>query len=132
MSDNPLPPPNTPMGMGREVLLQGFNWESCNSKKKWFNVLNDEVQLIKDAGFTAVWMPPPTKSVSDQGYLPSDLYNLTSFYGNHDELTRCIRSMKDAGLCPVADIVINHRRGHTSGQTHSLIHSLMTSWLITA
>lgn len=107
--DHPIPPPKTPMGMGHEVMLQGFNWESCNSKKKWFNVLTDEVQLIKEAGFTAVWMPPPTKSVSDQGYLPSDLYNLNSFYGSHDELRRSIRAMKDAGICPVADIVINHR-----------------------
>uniref|UniRef100_A0A7S0XFN2 alpha-amylase n=2 Tax=Mantoniella antarctica TaxID=81844 RepID=A0A7S0XFN2_9CHLO len=107
--DHPIPAPNTPMGEGREVILQGFNWESCNSKNKWFDVLTNEVQLIKEAGFTAVWMPPPTKSVSDQGYLPSDLYNLNSFYGSQDALRRCIRAMKDAGICPVADIVINHR-----------------------
>jgi hypothetical protein len=53
--DHPIPAPNTPMGEGREVILQGFNWESCNSKNKWFDVLTNEVQLIKEAGFTAVW-----------------------------------------------------------------------------
>ena len=107
--DTPIPEPDTPMGSGREVILQGFNWESCNSSKSWYSVLTDEVHMIREAGFTAVWMPPPTKSVSDQGYLPSDLYNLNSFYGTHDELLRCIWAMQDNGICPVADIVINHR-----------------------
>ena len=90
-------------------MLQGFNWESCNSSKKWFNVIADEAREIKDAGFTAVWLPPPTDSVSDQGYLPRDLYNLNSFYGNVDELRNCVRAMNDLGVTPVADIVINHR-----------------------
>ena len=64
-----FPPPDTPMGDGKCILLQGFNWESCNSHKKWFNVVADEARQIRDAGFTAVWLPPPTDSVSDQGYL---------------------------------------------------------------
>ena len=105
----PLPPPKTPMGGGDCIMLQGFNWESCNSSKKWFNVIADEAREIKDAGFTAVWLPPPTDSVSDQGYLPRDLYNLNSFYGNVDELRNCVRAMNDLGVTPVADIVINHR-----------------------
>ena len=65
--------------------------------------------LHLDAGFTAVWLPPPTDSVSDQGYLPRDLYNLNSFYGNVDELRNCVRAMNDLGVTPVADVVINHR-----------------------
>jgi len=107
--DFEMPPPDTPMGDGKCIMLQGFNWESCNSHKKWFNVVADEAREIADAGFTAVWLPPPTDSVSDQGYLPRDLYNLNSFYGNVDDLKRCISAMKQHGVCPVADIVINHR-----------------------
>jgi len=101
--------PSTPCGNGREIILQGFNWESCKSTKKWFNVLNDEVAAIGKAGFTAVWLPPPTASVSTQGYLPTDLYNLNSLYGSEEELRACIKTMKAVGLTPVADIVINHR-----------------------
>ena len=107
--DFAIPPPDTPMGDGKCIMLQGFNWESCNSHKKWFNVVADEAREIADAGFTAVWLPPPTDSVSDQGYLPRDLYNLNSFYGNVDDLRRCVAAMKAQGVCPVADIVINHR-----------------------
>ena len=59
-------------------MLQGFNWESCNSHKKWFNVVADEAREIADAGFTAVWLPSPTDSVSDQGYFALDLCNRTA------------------------------------------------------
>lgn len=107
--DEPLPPPKTPMGSGDVILLQGFNWESCNSHEKWFNVVANEAGQIRDAGFNAVWLPPPTDSVSDQGYLPRDLYNLNSFYGAEGDLRRCVQVMKDHDICPVADIVINHR-----------------------
>jgi len=107
--DHAVPPPVTPMGDGKCIMLQGFNWESCNSHKKWFNVVADEARAVADAGFTAVWLPPPTDSVSDQGYLPRDLYNLNSFYGNVDDLRRCVSAMRQNDVCPVADIVINHR-----------------------
>jgi alpha-amylase len=101
--------PSTPCGNGKEIILQGFNWESCNSKQSWYTVLSGEVAAIAAAGFSSVWMPPATKSVSRQGYLPTDLYDLNSLYGSEAQLRECIASMKSAGLEAVADIVINHR-----------------------
>jgi len=107
------PLPSTPCGNGRELILQGFNWESCNEKanndRSWYQLLNEKVPEIAAAGFTSVWMPPPTKSVSKQGYLPTDLYNLNSFYGSEDELRSCVARMREYNITPVADIVINHR-----------------------
>jgi len=107
------PLPSTPCGNGREIILQGFNWESCNeevnSGKSWYQLLTAQVPQIAEAGFTAVWMPPPTKSVSKQGYLPTDLYNLNSFYGSEDELKTVVARMREYNITPVADIVINHR-----------------------
>jgi len=44
-----------------------------------------------------------------QGYLPTDLYNLNSQYGSEGELRSCVRTMHDANLKVIADIVINHR-----------------------
>ena len=37
---------------------------------------------IADDGITVLWLPPPSDSVSPQGYLPRDLYDLDSAYGS--------------------------------------------------
>lgn len=60
-------------------------------------------------GISAIWLPPPSESVSPQGYLPTDLYNLNSKYGTEAELRECITTLHEAGLKVIADIVINHR-----------------------
>lgn len=44
-----------------------------------------------------------------QGYLPGQLYNLNSKYGNKEELQALLKAFKEAGVVTVADIVINHR-----------------------
>ncbi len=43
-----------------------------------------------DLGITCVWLPPPTDSVSPQGYMPGDLYNLNSKYGSQEDLKRLV------------------------------------------
>jgi alpha-amylase len=104
---------STPCGNGKEIILQGFNWESCNSKEKfsqsWYNRMIEESTDIARAGFTAVWMPPPTASVSKQGYMPTDLYSLDTFYGTEIELKACVKKLNEQNITAVADIVINHR-----------------------
>lgn len=45
-------------------LPQGFNWES--HRQKLYKQLMGRVKEISAAGFTAVWMPPPSDSVSPQ------------------------------------------------------------------
>ena len=44
-----------------------------------------------------------------QGYLPGQLYNLNSHYGNKEELKELLKAFKEAGVVTLADIVINHR-----------------------
>ncbi len=44
-----------------------------------------------------------------QGYMPGQLYNMTSKYGSKEELVELNQALKAAGIKPVADIVINHR-----------------------
>jgi alpha-amylase len=42
---------------------------------------------MQAAGCTHLWVPPPSQSVSPQGYLPGQLYNLdASKYGTLKEL----------------------------------------------
>lgn len=46
---------------------------------------------------------------ASQGYLPGQLYNLNSKFGNQEELKELCAALKEAGVRPVCDIVINHR-----------------------
>ena len=52
----------------------------------------DQADQFADLGITCIWLPPPTDSVSPQGYMPGDLYNLNSKYGSQEDLKRYIHS----------------------------------------
>ncbi len=47
--------------------MQGFNWE-CSHRRDpaWYSVLASRAHEMKDAGITAVWLPPPSASVSTE------------------------------------------------------------------
>lgn len=66
-------------GSGFEILCQGFNWES-NKSGRWYMELQEKAAELASLGFTVVWLPPPTESISPEGYMPKDLYNLNSRY----------------------------------------------------
>lgn len=94
-------------GTGREIVFQGFNWESW--RRRWYLDLAPKAADLSQSGITAVWLPPPTQSVAPQGYMPSDLYNLNSAYGSVEELKYCIEEMHAQDLLALGDVVLNHR-----------------------
>jgi hypothetical protein len=53
------------------------------------------------------------KSCILRGYMPGQLYKLDSSYGS--EPTDLLTKLQDSGIDPLADIVINHRWGYSSG-----------------
>lgn len=99
---------------GREILLQGFNWES--HKHKWWPHLEEKIPHIAKAGFTSIWLPPAFDSLAPQGYLPRNIYSLNSAYGSENQLKSLLVTMENNNVRAMADIVINHRVGSTQGR----------------
>ncbi|GMI98235.1 hypothetical protein HRI_003492800 [Hibiscus trionum] len=97
-------------GTGREIVFQGFNWESW--RREWYQELAQKAADLSQLGITAVWLPPPTESVAPQGYMPSDLYNLNSKYGSVEDLKSCIEEFHAHDLLALGDVVLNHRCAH--------------------
>ncbi|MBA0592923.1 hypothetical protein Gorai_009887, partial [Gossypium raimondii] len=102
-------------GTGFEILCQGFNWESHKSRR-WYMELKEKASEISSLGFTVIWLPPPTESVSPEGYMPKDLYNLNSRYGTIDELKELVKSLHEVGMKVLGDVVLNHRCAHFKNQ----------------
>ncbi|KAI3502457.1 hypothetical protein L1887_30536 [Cichorium endivia] len=102
-------------GSGFEILFQGFNWES-NKSGRWYMELQEKVEELASLGFTVVWLPPPTESISPEGYMPRDLYNLNSRYGNVEELKALVKKFHQVGIRVLGDAVINHRCAHYQNQ----------------
>ncbi|XP_061342404.1 alpha-amylase 3, chloroplastic-like isoform X2 [Gastrolobium bilobum] len=106
----PYSPPKVSSGTGTgyEILCQGFNWESHKSGR-WYMELKEKAAELASFGFTVIWLPPPTDSVSPEGYMPRDLYNLNSRYGTFDELKDVVKRFHEAGIKVLGDVVLNHR-----------------------
>lgn len=47
--------------------LQGFNWVSWKKEGGLYNFLSSQAPALAQAGFTHVWLPPPSQSVSPEG-----------------------------------------------------------------
>lgn len=103
-----LEDPHKRKAVDNSILIQGFGWTSCD-QQDWYDQVKLKVPDLKEAGFTHIWLPPPSQSVSRQGYLPAQLYNLNSCYGSKEQLQSLTWALNNTGIKPIADIVINHR-----------------------
>ena len=107
------------------VMLQGFTWNSAprgtswNKENpspywgKWYGIMKKNASSIKDT-FGYVWFNPPSvcDTNSSEGYAPTELNDLNSYYGTAAELKEVIQAIQPAKA--IADIVVNHRAGSTS------------------
>lgn len=108
--------------MGKEVILQGFEWYLPNDGTHWQTVARMADELVKN-GFTGIWLPPAYKGAAgkeDVGYGVYDLFDLGEFdqkgtiatkYGTKADYLAAISALKEAGLSVYADIVFNHMMG---------------------
>ena len=106
------------------VLLQGFYWESSRhglpqypqfGNKRWYQIVANQAPTIAKSGFDLVWLPPPCYAGDESaGYNPKQYWNLNNAYGDRALHLKMLSHLLQAGVEPVADIVVNHRDG-TSG-----------------
>src|ERR1041384_4366262 len=101
-----------------EAMLQLFNLT--------WNQISDKMPELAEAGYTALWLPPPTKASSQfsTGYDCFDPFDLgdknqsgtiATHYGTKDELLRMVRIAHRFGIRVYFDNIMNHRTFSTPG-----------------
>jgi alpha-amylase len=104
------------------VMLQGFYWESCRhghpdrfpdlGSKHWYQIVRENAGAIRDGRFDLVWLPPPSFAGEiSAGYDPKQYFRFDTSYGTRDEHRAMLVALLQAGIEPVADLVLNHRTG---------------------
>jgi alpha-amylase len=117
------------------VLLQGFYFgpgrvqgvpsplDGDKTIPFWWDHLAAQANMLRRAGFTALWIPPPLKGASgsfSSGYDAFDDYDLgdkdqkgtvPTRYGTREQLERCIAVMRANGIDVYVDLVENQRDG---------------------
>ncbi len=104
------------------TLMQGFEWYLPNDHLHWRRMASKAEELSR-AGIDMVWLPPSYKGAGgDQsvGYDVYDKYDLGEFdqkgsvgtkYGTKEEYLNCIRTLQNAGVKVISDIVLDHLMG---------------------
>ena len=89
----------------------------------WWDHLAKQARALREAGFTAIWLPPVWKAkggAGSVGYDPFDDYDMGSKdqkktiptrYGSREQLERCVAILRANGLDVYIDMVDNHRDG---------------------
>jgi alpha-amylase len=107
------------------VLLQAFYWDCpriAGVEFGWWRYLTERLDAIRDAGFTALWLPPCSKAATatSMGYDPFDLFDLGEFdqrgrketwFGSRADLCALVAAAHARGLQVYADMVYNHMSG---------------------
>lgn len=103
------------------TMLQYFHWDYPADGSLWQEVAAN-AQGLAATGFTALWLPPPTKAfeAANPGYAIYDLWDLGEFdqkgsvrtkYGTRAQLESAIATAHAAGLELYLDVVFNHKAG---------------------
>lgn len=92
----------------------GFN-SSNSDPRKWhggdFQGIINQLDYIKNMGFTAIWITPVTMQKSDyayHGYHTYDFYAIDGHLGTMDKLKELIRKTHDKNIAVMLDVVVNH------------------------
>src|SRR6185503_10222459 len=108
----------TPHRASAEAMLQLFNLS--------WNDVASRIPEIAEAGYTSLWLPPPTKGNGgfSVGYDVFDAFDLgdknqrgttATRYGTKEELQQMVRLAHRFGLRVYFDNIMNHRAGDVPG-----------------
>lgn len=117
--------------MTNQTAMQYFEWYLPSDGQHW-NHLAEDAQHLSDLGISHVWMPPAFKGTNkdDVGYGVYDLFDLGEFdqkgtirtkYGFKDEYLNAINRLKDVGIVPMADVVLNHKAAADKLETFEVV-----------
>jgi len=120
------------------VLLQVFYWncpllEGCEGR--WFQTIKGQLPSLAADGFTALWLPPPSKAAewNSMGYDPYDYFDLGEYnqkgrtetwFGTKQDLLDFIAAAHANSLQVYADVVLNHNSGGDGQETNPIDNKL--------
>lgn len=110
-----------------DVMMQAFYWDvpvdAVNKNGTWWDTLRIKAPSLASAGFTGMWVPPPSKGnwgITDMGYGIFDHYDLGNYnqkgssetrFGSRSELNSMITAMHNNNIKVYADVILNHIYG---------------------
>ena len=117
--------------MTNQTVMQYFEWYLPSDGQHW-NHLAEDAQHLSDLGISHVWMPPAFKATNkdDVGYGVYDLFDLGEFdqkgtvrtkYGLKEEYLNAINQLKEVGIVPMADVVLNHKAAADKLETFEVV-----------
>jgi alpha-amylase len=120
------------------IIMQAFYWDCPKHEEKeyqWWDYVRSMLPLLRQAGFTALWLPPANKAANlsgpSMGYDPYDYYDLgdinqkgsiKTWFGSKKELLNLIQAAHDSDVQVYADIVINHNNGGDAEEVNPIDH----------
>ncbi|HEY6006498.1 MAG TPA: alpha-amylase family glycosyl hydrolase [Anaeromyxobacter sp.] len=109
------------------VLMQAFYWDCPREDGRegaWWTFVASKLDALKEAGFTALWLPPASKAANlggmSMGYDVYDYYDLGKYdqkgsvktwFGSEAELRALIEAAHRRHMKAYADLVLNHNSG---------------------
>ncbi|MBL7743234.1 MAG: T9SS type A sorting domain-containing protein [Chitinophagaceae bacterium] len=112
-----------------DVMMQAFYWDvpvnASTLNGSWWDTLTGKMPSLKSAGFTGLWVPPPSKGnfgIYDMGYGLYDHYDLGNYnqkgttetrFGSRSELNSMLTAAHSTTggasyMNIYADIILNH------------------------
>ncbi|MGT2846330.1 alpha-amylase [Streptococcus massiliensis] len=117
--------------MENQTLFQAFEWYLPDDGQHW-NRLAQAAPDLAAKGIRKIWLPPAFKATgsNDVGYGVYDLFDLGEFdqkgtirtkYGTKDEYLQAIAALKENGIEPIADVVLNHKAAADYTETFTVV-----------